>query len=249
MTQGVLLFCFNTPDVAYHRITQRCVAQINQHLDLPITVVTNQSTMDQWHNPPAVDYVVIHNETGNRRGSQDWHNLDRCEAYRLSPYDITLLMDTDYFCYTNNLLEYMDSMEDFLIHRDIHDLTGKGLYDFRMNSLIPMLWATVIVFRKTDRAKHMFDMVRYIKQHYQYFCSLYRIDFPNFRNDYAFSIAVNQMAGFNQQYFLPARLPTLPSAARVTGFHNHGVEFEIDGKIGRTEHQDVHVLDKEIVHV
>lgn len=249
MTQGVLLFCFNTSDVAYHRITDRCVTQINQYLNLPITVVTNQITMNQWNNPPAVNYVLIDNQIGNRRGSQNWYNLDRCEAYRLSPYDTTLLMDIDYFCYTNNLLEYMNSTEDFLIHRDIHDLTGKGLYDFRNNSLIPMLWATVIVFRKTDRAKHIFNMVRYIKQHYQYFCSLYRIDFTNFRNDYAFSIAVNQMDGFNQQYFLPTRLPTLPSAARVTAFHDRGVEFEIDGKIGRTEYQDVHVLDKEIVHV
>ena len=249
MTQGVLLFCFDTAEVQYHRITNRCVDQIDQYLQLPITVVTNQNTLDQWNDRPDVNFVIIDNQTGNSRGSSEWHNLDRCEAYRISPYDVTLLMDTDYFCYTANLLEYMKSEDDFLIHRDIYDLTGKNLYDFRTNSLIPMLWATVIVFRKTTRAKHIFDTVRYIKQHYQYFCKLYRVDFANFRNDYAFSMAMNQIDGFNQQYFIPARLPTLPATAQVRSFHEHGLTFEVDGQLGNIEHQDVHVLDKGIADV
>ena len=78
-----------------------------------------------------------------------------------------------------------------------------------------MLWATVIIFKKTDRAKSIFETVKYIKQHYQHFCDLYRIDFRNFRNDYAFSIAVNQVNGHIQQKFLPGKLPTLPSIAKV----------------------------------
>ena len=103
-----------------------------------------------------INYRMIENETGNKRGTEQWHNLDRCHAYDLSPYDTTLLMDIDYLPFTNNLLEYFNVDEDFLIHDKIHDLTNTGVYNFRNNSIIPMLWATVIIFKKTDRAKNIF---------------------------------------------------------------------------------------------
>ncbi len=51
-----------------------------------------------------INYKMIENETGNKRQNEQWHNLDRCHAYDLSPYDTTLLMDIDYLPFTDNLL-------------------------------------------------------------------------------------------------------------------------------------------------
>jgi hypothetical protein len=112
-----------------------------------------------------------------------------------------------------------------------------------------MLWATVIIFKKTDRAKRIFDTVKYIKQNYQHFCNLYRVDFLNFRNDYAFSVAVNQVNGNIQQNFLPGKLPTLPGVAKVLQITDTSVVFKYDNKISYIENQDVHILDKEIANV
>ena len=249
MTRGVLLFCFNTSDVQYHRISDRCVRLIQKNLKLPVTVVTDQNTHSAWQDPPAVNFVFKDHERGNKKNSKDWHNLDRCHAYDLSPYDTTLLMDTDYFCYTDNLLQYIESDCEFLVHDTIHDLTNNNFYDFRENSVIPMLWATVILFKKTTMSKHIFDMVKYVKQHYQYFCSLYRIDFRNFRNDYAFSIALHQLSGFNKKYFIPAKLNTLPDRASVLSFNDCGLVFKFKDIVAEIQHQDVHVLNKEIVDV
>lgn len=252
MTRGVLLFCFNTIDVPYHKIADRCVRLIQQNLKLPVTVITDQKTHEAWQawqDQPGVNFVFKDYEGGNRRNSRDWHNLDRCHAYDLSPYDTTLLLDADYFCYTNNLLEYMNSDYEFLVHDSIHDLTNSNFYNFNDNSVISMLWATVIVFKKTSRSRHIFDMVKYIKQHYQYFCSLYRIDFQNFRNDYAFSIALHQISGFNKKYFIPAKLITLPDQASVLSFKDRGLVFKFQDTIAEIQDQDVHVLNKEIVNV
>ena len=196
-----------------------------------------------------INYKLFENEVGNKRGQEQWHNLDRCHAYDLSPYDTTILMDIDYFCFTDNLLQYLQVDEDFLLHDKIHDLTNKDVYDFRKRSIIPMLWATVIIFKKTDRAKSIFETVKYIKQHYQHFCDLYRIDFRNFRNDYAFSIAVNQVNGHIQQKFLPGKLPTLPGIAKVLEINDTGIAFKYDDKINYVENQDVHILDKEVANV
>lgn len=249
MSRGVLLFCFNTDTCKYHRIAERCVELIKKNLKLEVTVVTNFETFKQFKPLGMVNFKLFDNEIGNKRLNEDWHNLDRCHAYDLSPYDTTLLMDIDYLPFTNNLLEYFDVEEDFLIHDKIHDLTNKNVYDFRKNSIIPMLWATVIIFKKTKRAKSIFDTVKYIKQHYQHFCDLYRIDFRNFRNDYAFSIAVNQVNGHTQQKFLPGKLPTLPGLAKVTQINDTGIVFTYDDKINSIENQDVHILDKEIANV
>ena len=112
-----------------------------------------------------------------------------------------------------------------------------------------MLWATVIVFKKTERVKKIFDMVKYIKQHYQYFCSLYRIDFRNFRNDYAFGIALHQLDGLVSTKKLPVSLPTLPALAKVVRFDQEGLVWEIEDKTGIITGTDVHVIDKGVAHV
>ena len=211
MSNGVLLFCFNTETCEYYRIAERCVELIKKNLKLEITIVTNLETFKKLKPLGMINYKLINNETGNKRGKEQWHN--------------------------------------FLIHDKIHDLTNKDVYNFRFNSIIPMLWATVIVFKKTSRAKRIFDMVKYIKQHYQHFCDLYRVDIRNFRNDYAFSIAVNQVNGHIQQKFLPGKLPTLPGIAKVLKINDTGVVFKYDDKINYVENQDVHILDKELTNV
>jgi hypothetical protein len=248
MTTGILLFCFDTDTCEYSRIANRCISLIQKNLDLPITVVTNNNTKEKLQHRD-ISLKIFKNETGNLRGKKQWNNLDRCHAYDLSPYQNTILMDIDYLPYTNNLLEYIKVSEDFLIHDKIHDLTGKGVYDFRKRSIIPMLWATVIIFRKTARARNIFDMVKYVKKHYQYFCDLYKIDMRNFRNDYAFTIALNQINGNMQQSFLPGNLPTLPEVAKVQKITDEGVIFKYDDKIGYIRDQDVHVIDKELYNV
>lgn len=248
MSKGVLLFCYDTDTCRYHTIAKRCITLIKKNLKLPVTVVTNDSTREKLDSKD-VEFKLYKNETGNSRGSEQWHNLDRCHAYDLSPYQSTILMDIDYLPYTDNLLTYTECNDDFLIHDKIHDLTQKGVYDFRKRSIIPMLWATVIIFKKTQRAKKIFDMVKYVKKNYQYFCDLYRIDMRNFRNDYAFTIAVNQINGNTQQSFLPGKLPTLPAIAKVIEITDDGVIYKYNDKIGHTDNQDVHVIDKEFYSV
>ena len=249
MSKGVLLFCTNTPTCEYHKIAEHCVELIKKNLKLEITIITDFDTYKKFKPMGMINYKLIEPEIGNKRLGEQWNQLERRDAYNLSPYDTTILIDCDYFCYTNNLLTYIDQKEDFLIHDKIHDLTGSGVYNFRDDSIIPMLWATVIVFKKTERVKKIFDMVSHIKDHYQYFCELYRIRFTNFRNDYAFSMALNQINGMTQQKFLPGRIATLPGLAKIKKFKPNGIVFEYEDKIGEIEDQDVHVINKEGFHV
>ena len=249
MTRGVLLFCFDTKHTKYHMILEKCVHLLKKNLKLEITVVTDYQTFKKIKPLGFINYKFIEPELGNSKNAQEWNNKDRHMAYELSPYDTTLVMDIDYFCYTDNLLQLMDTGYDFLIPDQVHDLTQRNSFHQRVWSMIPMVWATVFVFRKTAKAKQIFDMIKYVKSYYSYFLDLYRIYDRRFRNDYAFAIALQQANGFLNYDTLPIRLPTLPPDCDIMKFTDEGIVWQYNDQINCTEDQDVHVLNKKVANV
>ena len=249
MTKGILLFCFDTPETKYHTVLERCVGLIKKNLQLEITVVTNHETFKKMRPLGFINYKFIEPELGNKKNGKEWRNVDRHLAYELSPYDTTLVMDIDYFPFTDNLRQFLETDYDFLISKEAYDLTNRNSFDHRRWSLIDMVWATVFVFRKGAKAKRIFDMVKYAKHHYAYFNELYRVYGKNFRNDYAFAIALEQANGFINYDTLPIRLATLPPDCKIVKFTDTGVAWQYKDNINYTENQDVHVLNKELVNV
>ena len=249
MAKGILLFCFNTKDTQYHKILEKCVHLIRKNLKLEITVVTDFETYKQLSPLGFINYKFIEPERGNTKIGKEWNNVDRHLAYELSPYDTTLVMDIDYFCYTDNLLQFMDSAYDFLIPTEAYDLTQRNSFHQRVWSMIPMVWATVFIFRKTKKAKQIFDMIKYVKKYYYYFNAMYRIYTKNFRNDYAFAIALQQLNGFVDFDTFPFALSTLPPDCKVIKLSDSGIAWQYKDKIDWIENQDVHILNKEIANV
>ena len=248
MKKGVLLFCFDTEHTKYHKILERCVHQIKKFLKLEVTVITNFETYKLIKPLGFINYKFIDPEKGNTKLGKEWNNVDRHMAYELSPYDTTLVIDIDYFCYTDNLLQFMDTSYDFLVPNQVHDLTDRNTFHQRVWSMMPMVWATVFVFRKTKKAKQIFDMIKYVKNFYPHFTELYRIFAKNFRNDYAFAIALQQLNGFNSYDTLPFALSTLPADCEIVKMTERGIAWRLGDEINWVEDQDVHVLNKEIPH-
>ena len=249
MKKGVLLFCFDTVDHKYHRILERCVHLIKKNLKLEITVITNFDTYKNLKPLGFINYKFIEPETGNTKNGQEWKNVDRHMAYELSPYDVTLVLDIDYFPFSDNLKQFLDTKYDFLISRNAFDLTGRNSFDVRRFSMIDMVWATVFVFKKSKKAKRIFDMIKYVKSYYPYFLDLYRIRDRRFRNDYAFAIALEQANGFISYETMPIQLATLPPDCKISKFTDTGLAWQFNDQVNYTEDQDVHVLNKEVANV
>jgi len=249
MTKGILLFCFNTPDTEYHKILEKCVELCNKNLKLEITVITNYETFKKLKPLGFINYKFVEPELGNSRNGKEWRNVDRHLAYELSPYDTTLVMDIDYFPFTDNLRQFLDTKYDFLVSKDAYDLTNRESFDQRRWSMIDMVWATVFIFRKGPKAKRIFDMIKYVKQYHHYFNDLYRVYGKNFRNDYVFAMALEQANGFISYDTLPIQLPTLPPDSKIVKFTDKGIAWQYKDEIMYTENQDVHVLNKEVVNV
>ena len=59
MTKGVLLFCFDTAEVKYHKILERCVGLIKKNLKSEITVVTDFNTFSKLKPLGFINYKFI----------------------------------------------------------------------------------------------------------------------------------------------------------------------------------------------
>ena len=256
MSTGVLLYCFDTPEVAYHKFAEKCIKLIKKNLKLSrfeITVVTNFSTFEQFDDIAGLNIKLVENKTGNKRSYRgkniSWNNLERSLAYEHSPYDTTILMDVDYFCFTDNLLTYTNTKYDFLVHNKVYDLTGNNMILGKNESTLPLVWATVTIFRKSEFVKQVFDLIKHIQQYYDHYRNLYRIKFRNYRNDYAFAIALHQLNGMNAyKNFIPTPMAMLAHEVDVLDMSDTGIVFKYGKKIGAVNNQDVHVMDKEFVN-
>ena len=92
-----------------------------------------------------------------------------------------------------------------------YNLVNQGTelsFDRVSDKTIPMYWATIIYFTKSDTAKNVFDLVSHIKENYNYYRTVYDISESKFRNDFAFSIAVHMLKGFEPSTEWPKDLPS-----------------------------------------
>jgi hypothetical protein len=158
-------------------------------------------------------------------------------------------MDVDYLCYTNKLRQLLDSDYDFLVHRRAHDVTDSNSMNYERNSMLDLVWATVLIFKKTKKAKQIFDTVKIVKQNYAHFCNLYRISYRNFRNDYAFSIALNQINGHRNYPVIPDSMATVPADVELLHLGDNGLTIGYNDSAIKLHDQDLHVLNKELANV
>ena len=74
---------------------------------------------------------------------------------------------------------------------------------------------------------------------------MYRIASKNFRNDYAFAIALQQLNGFTHYDVFPFALSTLPPDCKVIEINDNAVAWQYGNNIGYIENQDLHVMNTE----
>jgi hypothetical protein len=225
MTRGFLLIAHDTEETPYGKLSCLAAKLLKKHFDLPVSVITDKFTkLDN----DLFDEIIF-NEIGSDNYRFDvslskkvkWRNTDRSDAYLLSPYDQTILIDSDYLIQNNNLELLFNQSIDFLCHNSMLDITGTGQFqnDSELGSAkIPFCWATVIYFKKSEYAESIFTMWKHIKNNYEYYMELYNLNKSIYRNDYALSIAMHMINGqvINKK-FIPWPLMNVPLQSTVNG--------------------------------
>jgi ATP-dependent helicase/DNAse subunit B len=119
---------------------------------------------------------------------------------------------------------------------------------------IPFYWATTFVFEKTPLIQSFFDLISYIKINWNYFRQLYNIETMLYRNDFAFSIAINIMNGKIRGSFtteLPGKMVYTTDKDILVNLKGDVMNFLLEKKdhkgeyvASKTQGLDVHVMNK-----
>ena len=232
MNKGVLFFAYNIRQVDYLRLSVLAARLAKKNLAVPVSLITDESTISWAKQSGIYDQVidtfehVILDEVGydsNYRLLHDgdikdkipFKNSSRSKAWDLTPYDRTLLIDSDFLIFSDNLSNYWEIDEDFLISsciRDINDTDRMQHHDrYISDTGIKLLWATTVMFTKNQNSKMIFDFVKHVQENYSKYAEIYRYDDRVYRNDIAFSIAYHSFSGFvaSKDYFLPSVLSAI----------------------------------------
>jgi hypothetical protein len=233
-SRGVVLFAVNTDTVDYVKIANQAARLIQHTLNLPTTVITDTG---------------VNSATNFRTGfagATQWKNGGRYRAYDLSPYEETILIDSDYLQLDTSLLKILDTTYDYrLMH------TNQSPAQLMTDAMGPLsltyVWATAITFRRTEKAKALFDLVGRIERNYAYYQKLYHITSYNFRNDYAFAIANNILSGYttNLSQSIPFTMLTLDKLVKNIEITGETMLIREENCAHVVAKQNIHIMDKD----
>lgn len=245
-SRGAILFAYNTK-VNYINLAIKSAQLIKHFLKIPVTLVTDQNLF----NPIFDNVIVKENDMQNtREGNISWRNGNRFLAYNLSPYDETLIIDSDYIILDTKLEQLFNCTTDYRIFDDNIFLEN---YDAtRSNSMgrlsINFLWATVIIFKKTLKTKLLFDLVKSIQKNYNFYYELYQVNINNYRNDFAFAIADNIINGYSKEIncAIPWKMMSLNKVDNLDCI-NVNLIIKSGNKTIISPLQSLHIMDKEFL--
>lgn len=218
MTRGILLVANNNESIDY--IMQACflATRIKKYLNLPVSLITDTPEVikiEYTEYFELFDSIISHSPitaytTKTYRDGQfaekplKFKNSSRASVYDLTPYDETIVLDTDIILFNDSYLKCFEQQHDFLIYKNALDLgTERVSNDFKFisDSGVEFYWATCIFFRKTKENRVFFDLIKHIQENWDHYRLIYHISSGVFRNDFAFSIAIHIMNGFSSGRF------------------------------------------------
>lgn len=278
MTRGVVIYGVNTSSVDYIQLAVMAAGFVKKNMPgVQIHLITDEGSKayhdakGRWDIDKFFDsFQFIETvETTNERVFRDtryyqfkapFKNESRARIYDLTPFDETLLIDSDFLICSDVLNCVWGSNEDVMINKKASSLLHTPLVgpEFRLNPFgIRMYWATVIYFRKGEKARQLFQLVEHIKDNWDFYQLTY--DFPGslYRNDYAFSIAIHILNGFTESddFVKPLPEPQLLTALDTDQFyrirsHNDLSFFANDHRenwkfyVSRLKSLNVHCMNK-----
>jgi hypothetical protein len=254
MTTGALIFAYNNEQTDYVAMAAWTAKNIRRHLGIPVALVTDRPTDLHF------EQVIIADPGGeNGRWFGDyntnvtWHNKSRVNAYELTPWKQTLVLDADYVVASDQLQTVIDSKEDFLAHRWAYDITN--LRDFTDlnhfgNNAMPMWWATVMMFRRSDHAQLIFKTMEMVRDNWTHYRNIYKNSIGTYRNDHALSIALGVVNGHTLDHCgIPWNLASLTPDHQLTQLaaDHYRVDFltpDQKPKWIELHNQDFHAMGK-----
>ena len=275
-SKGVLLFAHNNSEIDYGMMAYICAKYIEKNLNVPVSLATDTGTVrwldqqdpkfkDQFDQIILTDHIPspVTQEKKYYDGSLEYKKLNfgngyRFNCYEFSPYEKTLVLDTDVLITNDRLKHIWDSKTDFMINSDHFDLArDRDVFEFQrvQDHGIDFYWATMFYFEKTAWCKVFFDLCNHIIENYEFYRFVYQIPGQLMRNDYVVSIAIHIINGFDNK----VKPESLPCQIYYTVDRDELIKVDSDKEflfliqkkeyvgqytLSRTSNQILHIMNK-----
>ena len=211
--RGIILFAHNNDLFDYGKMAYAAALAAKHHIKVPISIITDPSTwlplLDEYPNvlhtfdrAIFTDYRSSHQRhfamADGSTKKAEYHNTSRLDAYELSPYDETLLIDTDVLVQDNSLQDVWGSSAYIKMNHQISGLlTAKGKTQVKISDTsLTTFWATICYFRKCKVTEQFFKLAKYVELNYEYYGNLYGFPTSLVRVDYILTITAHIMSGY-----------------------------------------------------
>lgn len=248
-TRGVLLFAFNNEQINYVDLAVYCGERIKQHWGLPVTVVTDSPFSHEHIECVTTTSPEVYSSRFFKgyAGVQKFLNGNRAEAFQFSPYQETIVLDSDFLVSTTQVLDVWNgkgvqlcNSANLLSGRPLtHDMASLGPTGLRM------FWATVLCFDRSKESQLFFAYWQKVKRWYKAYSNIYGFSDTLMRNDFCVTVAVDLLAqkvGSSEPFVLPYSIPTAGFDMDVTGLSP--LTAKVDGTELMFPTTDVHILNK-----
>jgi hypothetical protein len=249
MIRGAVLFAHNNDKTDYYKMAAYTASRIELFLNIPVTVITDTNSVTCDY--PFDHILYTQPDTSNTRKKSVWINNGRYEVFDMSPYDDTIVIDTDYMVNSSNLNRVFELPTDFASFRNCRYLMEEnepekiGKYGFET------MWATVMRFKRTQRTKDLFGMIKMIQDNYTHYSELHNFVPIMYRNDYALTLALRTVNGHVERYddYIPWNLLHAGLKTKVTRVSDTQYTFQREDerrvKTITLKDCDFHMLDKD----
>lgn len=251
MTQGFLLFAHNNEEIDYGLLAAWCAKRIGTYLKKPVSLVADTATVERigkykhYFDQIILSDVPRHQKRRYRDRFLNFNNYDRSNAWDITPYDETMVIDTDIVIQSDVMNRVWNSDCDLMVCANSIDGYSNRVEDefkYLNDAGIKFYWATQFYFKKNKESEIFFKTCKWVRQNYGWLAKVYDIDPRLLRNDYIWSIAVHML---QWQHTLPWTLMHSTYQTNVYTIKDHVILYKPLYGVKKIKKHDVHVMHKD----
>ena len=173
MDKGIFLLAQNNESTNYVRQACLCAVSIKKtNPNTSVTLATNDFVPTKYKK--YFDYI-IEIPGDDLATNEAWKISNRVKIYDLSPYDETIVLDTDTIV-VSDITDWWKELETYDLYFTSQPLTYKGeviTSDFYRKTFVlnrlPNIYVGVHYFKKSDFAKEFYNWLKIIVTNYELF--------------------------------------------------------------------------------
>jgi hypothetical protein len=254
MSQGVLLFAHNNERINYLLLAYWQAIRITKFLNKPCSVVTDQNSVQsliELNLDPAkiFDKIILNDadtlQKKNYCGARlTFKNIDRYQSFELTPYEETVVFDTDIIIQSDRLNLLFDSDQDLMVCKHSSDSFQRRFTAFEKLSTygIEFYWATIFYFRKSKLTETFFATCQKIKSMYNWYAHVYDVNAGYIRNDHVWSMALHEL-----NYpcgIIPFNLYYILDTDNIVSMSDHDTVISNKTQLAKISNSDLHAMNK-----